>query len=121
VSTLLVWVSLAGAQFARGSPTPLILAGLGVAALVAAVVAELRVPEPIIPMSLFRERTVVLSVVAGLVVGVVMFGGTVFLGQYFQVARSYDPTTAGLLTLPLIGGLLLSSTVSGQLISRYGR
>ena len=121
VSTLLVWVSLAGAQFAWGSPASLTLAGLGVAALVAAVVVELRVPEPIIPMWLFRERTVVLSVVASLVVGVVMFGGTVFLGQYFQVARSYDPTTAGLLTLPLIAGLLVASTGSGQLISRYGR
>ncbi len=121
VSVLLVWVSLAGEQFAWGSTTSLTLVALGVAALVAAVVVELRVPEPIIPMSLFRERTVVLSVLASLVVGVVMFGGTVFLGQYFQIARSYDPTTAGLLTLPLVGGLLIASTGSGQLISRYGR
>ena len=50
-----------------------------------------------------------------------MFGGSVFLGQYFQIARSYDPTSAGLLTLPLIGGLLLASTGSGLLITRYGR
>jgi MFS family permease len=45
----------------------------------------------------------------------------VFLGQYFQVARGYAPTEAGLLTLPLVGGLMIASTVSGQLISRYGR
>jgi EmrB/QacA subfamily drug resistance transporter len=121
VSVLLVWVSLAGASFAWASGTSYTLAALGVGALVAAVFVELRAPEPVIPMTLFRERTVVLSVVASLVVGVVMFGGTVFLGQYFQVARSYDPTTAGLLTLPLVGGLLVASTVSGQLISRYGR
>jgi EmrB/QacA subfamily drug resistance transporter len=121
VSALLVWVSLAGQQFAWGSATSLTLAGLGVAALVAAVVVELRAPEPMVPMSLFRERTVVLAVLASLVVGVVMFGGTVFLGQYFQTARSFDPTEAGLLTLPLIGGLLVASTGSGQLISRYGR
>ena len=44
-----------------------------------------------------------------------------FLGQYFQVARAYAPTEAGMLTLPLVVGLTLSSTVSGQLISRYGR
>ncbi len=50
-----------------------------------------------------------------------MFGGSVFLGQYFQVARGYAPTEAGLLTLPLVGGLMIASTVSGQLISRYGR
>jgi MFS family permease len=51
----------------------------------------------------------------------VMFGGSVFLGQYFQVSRGYAPTEAGLLTLPLVGGLMIASTVSGQLISRYGR
>jgi EmrB/QacA subfamily drug resistance transporter len=121
VSVLLVWVSLAGEQFAWASGTSLALAGLGVAALAVAVVVETRAPEPVVPMSLFRERTVVLSVLASLVVGLVMFGGTVFLGQYFQIARSYDPTTAGLLTLPLVGGLLVASTASGQLISRYGR
>jgi EmrB/QacA subfamily drug resistance transporter len=121
VSALLVWVSLAGDQFAWGSVTSLSLAGLGLAALVAAVVVELRVPEPMVPMALFRERTVVLAVLASLVVGVVMFGGSVFLGQYFQTARSFAPTEAGLLTLPLIAGLLVASTGSGQLISRYGR
>jgi MFS family permease len=55
------------------------------------------------------------------VLGLVMFGGSVFLGQYFQVARGYAPTEAGLLTLPLVGGLMIASTVSGQLISRFGR
>jgi EmrB/QacA subfamily drug resistance transporter len=121
VSALLIWVSLAGSAFAWSSSTSLILGGLGLAALIAAIVVELRVPEPMVPMSLFRERTVVLAVVASLVVGVVMFGGSVFLGQYFQTARGFEPTVAGLLTLPLIAGLLIASTVSGQLISRYGR
>jgi EmrB/QacA subfamily drug resistance transporter len=121
VSTLLIWISLAGSAFAWGSGVSLTLAGLGVAALVAAVVVELRAPEPVVPMSLFRDRTVVLAVLGSIVLGLVMFGGTVFLGQYFQVARSYGPTEAGLLTLPLVGGLMVSSTVSGQLISRFGR
>jgi MFS family permease len=121
VSTLLIWVSLAGSAFAWGSSLSLTLAGLGVAALVAALVVELRAPEPVVPMTLFRNRTVVLAVLGSLVLGLVMFGGSVFLGQYFQVARAYAPTEAGLLTLPLVVGLTLSSTVSGQLISRYGR
>ena len=121
VSTLLIWISLAGAQFAWGSATSLTLAGLGIAALVAAVIVELRVPEPVVPMELFRNRTVVLSVLGSIVLGLVMFGGSVFLGQYYQVARGYAPTEAGLLTLPLVGGLMIASTVSGQLISRYGR
>jgi EmrB/QacA subfamily drug resistance transporter len=121
VSVLLVWVSLAGAQFAWGSPVSLGMAVLGVVTLAAAVLVERRAVEPVVPLWLFRERTVVLSVLASVVVGLVMFGSSVFLGQYFQIARSYDPTTAGLLTLPLIGGLLIASTGSGQLISRYGR
>jgi hypothetical protein len=121
VSTLLIWISLAGSQFAWGSALSLTLAGLGIAALVAAVVVELHAPEPVVPMTLFRNRTVVLAVLGSIVLGLVMFGGSMFLGQYFQVARSYAPTEAGLLTLPLVGGLMLSSTVSGQLISRYGR
>jgi EmrB/QacA subfamily drug resistance transporter len=121
VSVLLVWVSLAGAQFAWASPTSLVLLALGLATVAAAIVVETRVPEPVVPMWLFRDRTVVLSVLGSLVVGCVMFGGSVFLGQYFQIARSYDPTSAGLLTLPLIGGLLLGSTGSGLLITRYGR
>ncbi|OLT17456.1 EmrB/QacA family drug resistance transporter [Pseudonocardia sp. CNS-139] len=121
VSALLVWVSLAGDQFPWVSPVSFSLVGLGVAALVAAVFVERRVPEPVVPMWLLRDRTVVLSVLGSIVVGCVMFGGSVFLGQYFQIGRSYDPTAAGLLTLPLIGGMLLGTTGGGQLISRFGR
>lgn len=121
VSTLLVWVSLAGEQFAWGSATSWTLIAIGVAALAVAGWVETRVPEPVVPMWLFRERTVVLSVLGSMVAGVVMFGGSVFLGQYFQVGRGYSPMAAGLLTLPLIAGLVISSTASGQLISRYGR
>ena len=61
VSTLLIWISLAGSQFAWGSVTSLTLGALGIAALVAAVIVELRVPEPVVPMELFRNRTVVLA------------------------------------------------------------
>src|SRR4051794_10395062 len=121
VSTLLIWVSLAGTEFAWGSATSLSLVALGVAALAVAVWGETRVAEPVVPMWLFRERTVVLSVIGSMIVGIVMFGGTVFFGQYFQIGRGYSPMIAGLLTIPLIGGMVLSSTISGQLISRFGR
>jgi EmrB/QacA subfamily drug resistance transporter len=121
VSVLLVWISLAGKQFGWGSGISWTLVGLGVAALAAAVAVEAKVPEPVVPMWLFRRRTVVLSVLASMVVGVVMFGGSVFVGQYFQIGRDYSPMIAGLLSLPLIAGLVLASTVSGRLISRYGR
>jgi EmrB/QacA subfamily drug resistance transporter len=121
ISALLVWVSLAGHQFAWLSVPSLLLAGVGLAALAGALVVEARAAEPVLPLWLFRDRTVVLAALGSIAVGLVLFGGTVFLGQYFQVARGYAPTTAGLLTLPLVTGLMLASTVSGQLISRSGR
>src|SRR5699024_5690078 len=54
-------------------------------------------------------------------VGLAMFGGAVFMGQYFQLARGYSPAEAGLMTLPLMLGTLISSTVAGRMVSRSGR
>jgi Na+/melibiose symporter-like transporter len=121
VSGLLIWVTLAGDQFAWASvETALFLAG-SVVAIVAFVVTELRAAEPIVPLRLFRDRTTTLAIVASVAIGVAMFGSTVFLGQYLQISRGYSPTAAGLLTIPMVGGLLVSSTVSGILITRHGR
>lgn len=118
VSLLLVWVSMAGKQFAWASPETAALVGGGVAALVVAVIIESRVGEPIVPLRMFRNGTVTLATIGTVAVGTAMFGGAVFLGQYFQIARSFSPTHAGLMTLPMVGGLFLSSTISGQIISR---
>jgi EmrB/QacA subfamily drug resistance transporter len=120
VSTLLVWTSLAGHQFAWASWWTVALVGAGVILLALAVWVESRVAEPIVPLSIFRNRTVTLATVASFLVGVAMFGGTVFLSQYFQLSLGKTPTVAGLMSLPMIFGLLISSTISGQLISRTG-
>jgi predicted MFS family arabinose efflux permease len=95
--------------------------GGGLLAIVAFVLTEMRAKEPIVPLRLFRDRTTTLAIVASMAVGVAMFGSTVFLGQYLQISRGYSPTAAGLLTIPMVGGLLLSSTMSGLLITRTGR
>jgi predicted MFS family arabinose efflux permease len=121
VSALLIWVTLAGNQFAWGSTTSLALAGLGGVLIALFLLVETRVKEPIIPLRLFRDRTTTLATLASIAVGVAMFGGAVFLGQYFQIARGYSPTTAGLLTLPMILGSMISATGSGSLITRYGK
>ncbi|MGZ3144674.1 MDR family MFS transporter [Lentzea chajnantorensis] len=121
VSTLLVWSSLAGQKFEWASGWTALLVSLGVVLLVAAVWVESRAHDPIIPLSIFRNRTVSLATLASALVGVAMFGGTVFLSQYFQLSLGKTPTQAGLLGLPLIFGLLVSSTVAGQLITKYGR
>ncbi|MCU1682553.1 MAG: transporter [Amycolatopsis sp.] len=121
ISTLLIWSSLAGNQFAWGSWWTAGLVAGGLAVLALALVVESRVPDPILPLGIFRNRTVALTTVASFFVGIAMFGGTVFLSQYFQLSLGKSPTVAGLLSLPLIAGLLVSSTVSGQLISRTGK
>lgn len=121
VSLLLVWVTLAGSDFAWGSTTSLVMAGAGVVLLAAALFVETRALEPVIPLWLVRQRTPALAILGSLSVGIAMFGGSVFLGQYFQVARGYSPSEAGLITIPLMAGVFLSSTVSGALITRFGR
>ncbi|GGK62180.1 MFS transporter [Planomonospora parontospora subsp. parontospora] len=121
VCTLLVWSSLAGNQFEWASWWTAGLVGGGLAVLALALWVESRAAEPIIPLSLFRNRTVTLATVASVLVGVAMFGGTVFLSQYFQIALGKSPTVAGLMSLPMVFGLLVSSTVAGQLITKWGR
>ncbi|MFD5778575.1 MDR family MFS transporter [Streptomyces sp. NPDC058220] len=121
VCSLLIWTSLAGNQFDWASWQTAALTGTGAVLLVAAVFVEARVPEPIIPLTIFRNRTVSLTTIASLLVGVAMFGGTVFLSQYFQIALGKSPTIAGLMSLPLILGLLVSSTIAGQIISATGK
>lgn len=121
VSALLIWVTLAGKQFAWSSVTSYGLVAAGTVLLAIALLVELKSPDPIIPLHLFRDRTITLATIASIAVGVALFGGSVFLGQYFQIARGYSPTAAGLLTLPMMAGAMLSATISGQLITRLGR
>jgi EmrB/QacA subfamily drug resistance transporter len=117
----LLWVTFAGKDFEWMSwQTAAYLIGAAVAAALA-VFVELKVPEPLVPLKVLRNRTAALVIVASAAVGIAMFGGTTFLGQYFQVARGYSPTHAGLLTIPLMAGLLVSSTGAGQIISRTGK
>ncbi len=121
VSTLLLWVTFAGQDFDWMSWQTALMVGGAVAALVAAVLVERVAPEPIIPLRLFRNRTFVLAVVASVAVGLALFGTAVFLSQYMQVARGKTPTESGLLTVPMIVGTFVASTLFGQLITRFGR
>ena len=120
VSSLLIWVSLAGAQFDWVSWQTLLLVALGLVLTVAAVFVMRRAPEPLIPLRLFRDRTIVIAVLASIAVGIAMFGTTVFLTQYMQIARAKSPTESGLLTIPMVGGLLLSSIVVGRRVTKTG-
>jgi EmrB/QacA subfamily drug resistance transporter len=121
VALLLIWISLAGKSFDWVSVASGLYIGGAVVALALALFVETRVSEPVVPLRLFRNRTFTLSVIGTLAVGTAMFGGAVFLGQYYQIARGYSPTHAGLMTLPMVLGLFLSSTIAGQVVSRTGK
>ncbi|MEU9199366.1 MFS transporter [Streptomyces sp. NPDC048332] len=121
VSLLLLWVTFAGDKYDWMSwQTGAMLAGSVVLTLLF-VFTESRASEPIIPLRLFRNRTITLASLASLFVGIAMFAGTVFFSQYFQLARGKSPTMSGVMTIPMIGGLFLSSTISGQIITKTGR
>ncbi|MEU8666235.1 MFS transporter [Streptomyces anulatus] len=121
VSLLLLWVTFVGTDFDWISWQTGLMVGGSVLILGAAVLVETRVKEPVVPMHVVRRRDPALAIVASLAVGMAMFGGAVFLGQYFQIGRGYSPTEAGLLTIPLMAGVLVSSTVAGRLVSKTGK
>ncbi|MET1060573.1 MAG: MDR family MFS transporter [Nocardioides sp.] len=122
VSLLLVWVSLAGNQFDWISAASGGLVAAGLAVLAAAIYVEAKVAlEPIIPLRLFKDRTTSLATAASVLIGVAMFGSTVYLSQYFQLARGMSPTHAGLMSIAMVGGLLVSSIATGRIISETGR
>ncbi|MEV3995867.1 MFS transporter [Streptomyces halstedii] len=121
VSLLLLWVTFAGDKYDWMSwQTVVMVAGAALLALIF-VLVESRASEPIIPLRLFRNRTITLASAASLFVGIGMFAGTVFFSQYFQLARGKSPTMSGVMTIPMIAGLFLSSTLSGQIITKTGR
>ncbi|MFB7480986.1 MFS transporter [Streptomyces anulatus] len=121
VSLLLVWVTFAGDKYDWLSwQSGVMVAGSVLLGLIF-VFTESRAAEPIIPLRLFRNRTITLASIASLFVGIAMFAGTVFFSQYFQLARGKSPTMSGVMTIPMIAGLFLSSTVSGQVITKTGR
>lgn len=121
VSLLLIWVTLAGDNYDWISWQTYAMVGGAVLLGLVFVWIESRAAEPIIPLRLFRNKTITLASVSSLFVGVTMFAGTVFFSQYFQLARGESPTMSGVMTIPMIMGLFVSSTVSGQIITKNGR
>jgi EmrB/QacA subfamily drug resistance transporter len=121
VSLLLIWISFVDDTFAWLSWQTYTMVGGTLILLALAVLVESRAAEPIIPLPIVRQRNTALAILASLAVGMAMFGGAVFLGQYFQIGRGYSPTEAGLLTIPLMAGVLVTSIVSGRMITKTGR
>ncbi len=119
-STVLL-TTFGGAQYPWASPQ---IIGMGVFALVcfaAFALVERRAPEPVLAPRLFRNGVFLATSAVGFVVGFAMFGAITYLPLFQQVVKGLSPTSSGLHLLPLMGGLLAASIVTGQLITRTGR
>ncbi|GAB2830673.1 hypothetical protein GCM10027073_68730 [Streptomyces chlorus] len=121
VSLLLIWVTFADDKFAWASWQTYAMVGGALLLTLVFLFVETKAAEPIIPLRLFRNRTITLASVASLFVGIAMFAGTIYFSQFFQLARNESPTMSGVLTIPMISGLFISSTVSGQIITKTGK
>jgi EmrB/QacA subfamily drug resistance transporter len=118
---LVLLTSLGGTTYAWSSG-PIIGLALGaVAAITGFVMVERRAAEPVLPLSLFRNRVFTAASAVGLVVGFAMFGALSYLPQYMQIVKGVSPTSSGLRLLPMMAGLLATSIGTGQLVSRTGR
>ncbi|HEX5614693.1 MAG TPA: MDR family MFS transporter [Acidimicrobiia bacterium] len=121
VSSALLVCVWGGTEYEWGSG---VIVGLAIAAVVltvAFVVHERRVAEPLLPLSLFANPVVSTTSAVAVLLGMAMFGAIVFLPVYLQIVQGRTATNAGLLVLPVMGGILVASTISGRLISRLGR
>ena len=113
--------SLGGTSYAWGSPTIVGMAVGGAVLLALFPLFERHAPEPVLPPRLFGNRVFAITSLVGLIIGFALFGAVTYLPLFLQVVKGASPTGSGLQLVPLMGGLLVTSIVSGQVITRTGR
>jgi EmrB/QacA subfamily drug resistance transporter len=121
LSAIVLVTSFGGTTWEWASTETYATAAIGVVALVLFVLVERRAVEPVLPLSLWRER--VFRVGGGLsaIVGFALFGSVTFLPLYFQTVDAASPSESGLRMIPMMAGILITSIASGQAIARIGR
>jgi EmrB/QacA subfamily drug resistance transporter len=121
VSCLLLYLDWRGNQYGWTEVGGLALLAGAVLLAVGFVLIELRSPEPIIPMRLFRNPVFSVGNIYAFLAGVALFGGIIFLPVYLQAVKGFSPTESGLALLPAIVGIFSTSITAGQLMTRTGR
>jgi EmrB/QacA subfamily drug resistance transporter len=121
LSALILVADLGGTTYAWSSPLMLGLMGIALLALVLFAIVERRAAEPVLPPRLFGGRTFLIGTLVGLIVGFALFGSVTYLPLYLQVVKGVSPTRSGLQMVPMMLGMLVTSVISGQAISRTGR
>jgi EmrB/QacA subfamily drug resistance transporter len=121
LSAIVLLCTLGGTSYGWGSPYIIALGVGAVILLVVFVGIERRAAEPVLPPRLFANRVFSVTSAIGFVVGFALFGSVTYLPLFLQVVNGASPTSSGLQILPLMGGLLITSIASGQIISRTGK
>src|SRR5689334_2223517 len=121
LSAAILFTGLGGTTLPWTSPVMLGIAAVSIAGGIAFVAIELRAAEPVLPMHLFANRNFAVASSVGLIVGLSLFGAVTFLPIYLQVVKGVSPTASGLLLMPMMLGMLVTSVISGRIISRFGR
>lgn len=121
LAALTLLCSWGGSQYPWSS-APIITLGLVTAVALAAFVAvERRATEPVLSLALFRSRNFTAATMLTFLTGFAMFGAVTFLPQFQQNVQGASATSSGLQLLPLMGGMLATSLLGGQLVTRTGR
>jgi EmrB/QacA subfamily drug resistance transporter len=121
VSCLLLALSWGGNEYAWGSAQIVGLFVIGVFFAALFIFIETRASEPILPLKLFHNRTFTLANAAGFAVGFGMFGGIIYIPLYLQIVKGASPTESGLLMLPMMAGIIITSIIAGAATARIGR
>jgi EmrB/QacA subfamily drug resistance transporter len=121
LSSIVLFTSLGGTTYDWGSAPILVMMVAGAVLLVLFPFVEARAAEPIVPLELFRNQTFALTSAIGFIVGLALFGSITYLPLYLQIVKGHSPTESGLQLTPMMAGLLVTSILSGNLISRTGR
>jgi len=121
VTVIILLTTWGGTTYAWGSAPILSLAAAAVVFAALFCWAERRAAEPVIPLGLFAISEFSVSNSIGFIVGFVMFGAIIYIPLYLQTVHAATPTSSGLQLLPLVCGMLATFTISGRLVTRWGR
>lgn len=121
LTAVVLFTSLGGNTFDWGSPEIIAMIVVAIVGVPTFVWVESRAAEPILPLDLFQNSVFVMTSIIGFIIGLALFGAVTFLPVYLQVVQGVSATSSGLQLVPMMGGMLVASIVSGVLISRLGR
>jgi EmrB/QacA subfamily drug resistance transporter len=118
----LLLVAEQGREWGWTSPNSLTAYAIGVAGLIAFIWVETRMGNAaLIPMRIFKDRTIAIALGGGVVVGSGMFGGMLVIPLYLQIVHGATPMDSGFQMLPMVLGMMIASVVSGQLMTKTGK